>query len=257
MPSIPIDVLREILEHVDKNDLATLCRVNKIVCSCSQDVLYRDLEDVDPDAIETLAQYTDLARRVRSFQHYCSFMEPETALRNLATALRNMSSLRSLDIGGFDDEPLSILDGCTFKLDSFNIAFLYSESIQKFLNSQPSLTNLTIWGDYEPLAPFDESCLPNLTRVMAEHSWLGMLIPGRPVREVTVARYGDKDSFDFRIFTLSTTPIRKLKITFEMLYPTPGSHLASIFPSLEHLTIDTYNLKWAVRIPPLYMSIRC
>jgi F-box domain len=33
MPSIPIDVLREILEHVSKADLATLCRVNKIV-SC-------------------------------------------------------------------------------------------------------------------------------------------------------------------------------------------------------------------------------
>jgi F-box domain len=33
MRSIPVDVLREILEHVDKNDLATLCRVNKICCA--------------------------------------------------------------------------------------------------------------------------------------------------------------------------------------------------------------------------------
>ena len=70
MPSIPIDVLREILEHVDEKDLATLCRVNKIFCSCSQDVLYRDIEAVDEDVdlIQTLAQSTHLARRVRSFK---------------------------------------------------------------------------------------------------------------------------------------------------------------------------------------------
>jgi hypothetical protein len=43
MPSIPIDVLREILGHVRKANLVTLCRVNKIFCSCSQDVLYREI----------------------------------------------------------------------------------------------------------------------------------------------------------------------------------------------------------------------
>jgi hypothetical protein len=151
MPSIPIDVLREILEHVDKkNDLATLCRVNKIVCSCSQDVLYREIEYEDALVIETLAQSTDLARRVRSFQHYDTFPE-------LATALRNLSSLRSLDLSGIGDEyTIHILDGCTFKLDSFETIFPNSESLQKFLNSQPSLTSLTIWADYEPLPPFDE-----------------------------------------------------------------------------------------------------
>jgi F-box domain len=67
-PSIPIDVLREILEHVPKADLATLCRVNKIFCSCSRDVLYRKIEYEVAHVIQTLAQSTDLARRVRSFK---------------------------------------------------------------------------------------------------------------------------------------------------------------------------------------------
>jgi F-box domain len=246
MPSIPIDVLREILEHVDKNDLATLCRVNKIVCSCSQDVLYREIGYGYIDAIETLAQSTDLARRVRSFQHYYyDFSE-------LETALKNMSSLRSLGLCGMGDD--HILDACTFKLDSFETNFPNSESLQKFLNSQPGITNLTIWGFYEPLPPFDERCLPNLTRINAEPSWLGILIPGRPVREVVVG-YEEKDSFDFSIITLSDAPIRKLKIAYKMLYPTPGPHLASIFPSLEHLMIDATDMDWAVRIPPLYWSI--
>src|SRR6202035_648563 len=103
MPSIPIDVLREILGHVDKPDLATLCRVNKIFCSCSQDVLYREIEEGDERVIQTLAQSTDLARRVRSFANKDS--SPE-----LATALRNMSSLHRLNLWGTND--VSILDGC-------------------------------------------------------------------------------------------------------------------------------------------------
>jgi hypothetical protein len=73
----------------------------------------------------------DLARRVRSFLDFSECPE-------LATALRNMSSL----LDGIGDE--SILDGCTFKLDSFTCSFPYSESLRNFLNSQPSLTKLTI-----------------------------------------------------------------------------------------------------------------
>src|ERR1700730_16661403 len=142
MPSIPIDVLREILEHVSKADLATLCRVNKICCSCSQDVLYRSMHG-DTDVIQTLARSTDLARRVRWFFPMCNCAE-------LATALRNMSSLRNLSLVYIGDDP-SILDGCTFKLDSFTCTFSYSESLRNFLNSQPSPKNVTLYEDYKPL----------------------------------------------------------------------------------------------------------
>src|SRR6202021_3969803 len=169
MPSIPIDVLREILEHVDKNDLATLCRVNKICCSCSQNVLYREIYNGDERVIQTLAQSTDLARRVRLF--HVSWEFPE-----LAMALRNMSSLRSLHLDGFDGYGVSILDGCTFKLDSFTCTFPYSESLQQFLNSQQSLTNLTLVVKDGPPGPFDERFIPNLTQVEAEPSWLRLPI---------------------------------------------------------------------------------
>src|ERR1700728_1908512 len=93
MPSIPIDVLQMILEHVGKNDLPTLCRVNKIFCSCSRDVLYREIYEEDADAIATLAQSTDIAKRVRSFYNFGRCPE-------LATALRNMSSLCRLELEG-------------------------------------------------------------------------------------------------------------------------------------------------------------
>src|SRR5277367_6761491 len=65
---IPVDVLLDILEYVDKGDLATMCRVNKICCSYSQDVLYRDIYVGNSKVLQTLAQSIHLAKRVRSFE---------------------------------------------------------------------------------------------------------------------------------------------------------------------------------------------
>jgi hypothetical protein len=245
MPSIPVDVLREILEHVHYADLPALCRVNKIFCSCSQDVIYREIHDEDAHVIQTLAKSTDLARRVRSFK--AEYFSPE-----LETALRNMSSLRRLNLDYIGDA--SVLDGCTFKLDSLTCDFLHSESLQRFLNSQPSLTHVTFYKDYEPFLPLDERCLPNLTRVMAYPSWLRILIPGRPVREVLVFPPSIIDSTDLSFFTLSTTPIQKLSINYDVLYPKPVSLLASTFPSLVHLVVYAYHVEWTVRVP-LCLSI--
>jgi hypothetical protein len=246
MPSIPIDVLQEILGHVNKNDLVALCRVNKIFCSYSRDVLYREIEDEDERVIQTLAQSTNLARRVRSFNTQRSSPDPE-----LATALRNMSSLRNLYLT-FNDGA-SILDGCTFKLDSFFCPFPYSESLQNFLNSQSSITHISFYNSCEPMLPFDERCLPNLTHVYAPPSWLGKLIPGRPVRVVSVYPESSTDSTDLGFVTLST-PIQKLWIGFNKLYPKPVSLLVSIFPSLVHLVVNAYGVDWTVRVP-LCLSI--
>jgi hypothetical protein len=245
MSAIPVDVLREILGYVCKADLATLCRVNKIFCSCSRDVLYRAIEFGDADAIQTLARSTVLARRVRSFRHFHSCPE-------LAAALRNMSSLRTLNL--LHKNGVYILDRCTFKLESFTCSFPFSESLQKFLNSQPGLTNLTIRGDCESLATFDERCLPNLTRIEASSSLLRILIPGRPVREVDVYSHLSTDSTDLSFFTLSTTPIQKLSIYYDMLYPKPVSLLVSIFPSLLHLEVIAWGVGSTVRVP-LCLSI--
>jgi F-box-like len=231
MPSIPIDILQEILGHVPIADLATLCRVSKIFCSCSQNVLYRDIFYRRESVIQTLARSTDLARQVRRFG--------ASKCPELATALRNMSSLRRLNL----DNDVSVPDGCTFKLDSLTCSFPCSESLQNFLNSQPSLTDITLYNRYEPFFPFDERCLPNLTRVSARLSWLRILIPGRPVREV---RMFSPYHTDFSFFTLSATPIQKLWINFDWLCPV--SPLVSTFPSLVHLVVEASGMDWTERV---------
>src|ERR1700721_3561765 len=55
MPSIPVDVLYHILEHVDIASLIEICLVNKVCCSCSQDILYRDIQIDGP--------YSDITRK--------------------------------------------------------------------------------------------------------------------------------------------------------------------------------------------------
>jgi F-box domain len=232
---IPVDVLRDILEYVDKADLATMCRVSKICCSCSQDVLYRDIYVETRRVQETLAQSTHLARRVRSFDS--DYDDP-----GLSTALRNMTSLRILKLSS--EFRTDILDGCTFKLDSFECTCLDNNAkfIAKFLSSQTSLKYLTLPQYFRStVSSLEATCLPNLTRINVTYPWLPHLIPGRPLNEVIatgITSYGDSINLSF--FALSTTPIQKLTIDHSCLHPTPVHLLASLLPSLTHFTLSVW-----------------
>jgi hypothetical protein len=227
---IPVDILLNILDYVDKAGLAAMCRVSKICCSYSQDVLYRDIYVETPSVQHTLARSTNLARRVRSFDSI--YEDPD-----LATALRNMTSLRilKLTIGLYSD----IFEGCTFKLDSFIWSHPDNKYFRKFLSSQPSLKSVQF--DMElVIQPLEMMCLPNLSRFTGPPSWLPYIILGRPISEVTV--FGDISrvrSLDLSILTLATTPIRKFTIDYPYLYPTPVHILASIFPSLTYFNMST------------------
>jgi hypothetical protein len=235
MPTeIPVDVLLNILDYVDKADLVTMCRVNKICCSCSQDVLYRDIcvkSRKESRVHQTLAQSTHLARRVRSFESYN--IDP-----HLAMALRNMTSPRILKLSKFYEK---LFDGCTFKLDSFECNYADDRKgfFRKFLNSQPSLKYVRFSTDLDPTLSLDATCLPNITRINAPFPWLPYLIPGRRLNEViSDGCTENKHSIDFSFFALSTTPIQKLKIDFSYLYSTPAHLLASFLPSLVHFTLS-------------------
>jgi hypothetical protein len=233
---IPVDVLRDILDHVDQEGLAIMCRVNKICCSCSQDVLYRDLYVKTRRASkvqQTLAQSTHLARKVRSFDTLFN--------TDLAMALRNMTSLRNLKLptGIF----AYILDGCTFKLDSFGCDGVHNrnESFQNFLSSQPSLKYVTFSMNLDPTLSLEATCLLNITRIKATFPWLPYLIPGRPLSEVISDEWIEYEhSTDLSFFALSTTPIQKLTIDYSYLYPTPVHLLASFLPSLTHFTLTVW-----------------
>jgi hypothetical protein len=232
---IPVDVLQDILEYVDKAGLAIMCRVNKICCSYSQDILYRDIRVEDPRVHQTLAQSTHLAKRVRSFNSYCTGPY-------LTDSLRNMTSLRILKLT--DSFYSDFVDGCTFKLDSFECKYFTDiSSFPKFLSSQPSLKYLTLptKSGSTVSTSLEATCLPNLTRIKGTFPWLPVLIPGRPLNEVISAGYTPiEHSIDLSFFALSTTPIQKLTIDYSYLFPTPVHLLASFLPSLTHFTLTNW-----------------
>jgi hypothetical protein len=226
--SIPVDILRIILEHLDRGDLARICLLNKICCSCSQDILYRNIYCPRTLICHTLAQSTHLARRVRSFT--MKGMHPE-----LAQALRSMTRLRRLTLLSVGDSS-NVLDGCTFSLDTFTCTFSYDESLLNFLQSQPSLREAHFLAPFSfpALTDVEPTCLPNLTRITAPYNWIPHIVPGRPVSEISST--GHPRDVDLSFYTLSTVPIQKLETSY---FPLTNTELfASIFPSLMHLTID-------------------
>src|ERR1700728_2799597 len=100
---LSIDVLQLILENVDRADLVALCQVNKVCCSYSQDILYRNIRLRDGqqkppelNVCQTLAQSIHLAKRVRSFS--LTSHHRLDSLESITKALQNMSSLRSLTL---------------------------------------------------------------------------------------------------------------------------------------------------------------
>src|SRR6202035_225821 len=143
MPTIPIDILLHILENVDKADLLTICLLNKVCCSFSQGVLYRDIRvnkhRQTAQVCDTLARSPDLAIRVRSFKIKSkgSVWKYE---RDLQKSLENMTYLRHLRLHYLKDN----FSGCTFRLVSFACDYFDLEPLHQFLYSQPSLTDVAL-----------------------------------------------------------------------------------------------------------------
>jgi hypothetical protein len=157
---------------------------------------------------------------------------------SIPKALQNMTSLRSLTLQLVGQPHPPILEGCTFKLDSFSCLFPTVETLQ-FLNNQPSITHITLCTLLHDNVEFGATYLPNLTRVFVGFPFLLHLIPGRPVSEVEViGPFQPGDSFELGFFALSTAPIRKLNAPCNFLYPRPVQLFVPIFPSLVHLVIN-------------------
>ena len=165
MPTIPIDILHHILEHVNEADLLTICLLNKVCCSCSQDVLYRDIRvhkhRQTVQVCDTLARSTHLATRVRSFK-IKSKGAVENYERDLQKSLENMTYLRHLRLHYLKDN----FSGCTFRLVSFACDCFGLEPLLQFLSSQPSLTDVALGVFMTDSSPeFGATFLPNLTRI--------------------------------------------------------------------------------------------
>ena len=259
---IPVDILLDILDNLNKSDLATMCRLNKLCCALIQPILFRDIriqfhesKDFDKRGFalcETLSQSPHLARCVRSFSvRIYEILMPFGA--KVVETLEFLPSLRHLGLNVHNDFT-GQLNGRTFsfKLESFSFYLPYDTDLRNFLNSQPSLTTVNI-RFHDPRVfqnpsrlEFERKILPNLTRVTTYITDAEEIIRGRPVSEITCKGQPYNITLDF--FALSTAPIQKLTIHYNVLYhrAKPGQ-LRALFPSLAHLTL-TGCLRFSVSV---------
>jgi hypothetical protein len=264
---IPVDIMLEILDNLDKSDLATMCRLNKLCCALAQPVLFRDVRFQFSDKSEfgllrnhareyalwrRLSQSPHLAKYVRLFSVKVSIMSIHLGPR-IAETLEFLPSLRHLGLIVYDDFTNYIynhlLKGRTFsfKLESLTLHLPNGGThLRDFLNSQPSLTTVSIrffiFRTYvDSRMELERKCLPNLTRVTTSFLYAEEIIRGRPVSEITcIGERGVEYNITLDFFALSTAPIRKLTIEFDFLHngAKPGQ-LRVLFPSLAHLTLTS------------------
>jgi F-box domain len=140
MTSIPVDILRLILEHVDKADLPATCLLNKDWCSCLQDILYCDI--VVPitngaSLCRLLARSTHLSGRVCSFSAMFKYPKFDEALQNM-TSLRNLTLDRSFS---------SILHVRTFRPKSCDDYFSHEGFYSKISKRSVTSNDHHIMGD--------------------------------------------------------------------------------------------------------------
>jgi hypothetical protein len=256
--SLPVDILLIILDNLDKSDIVTMCRLNKLCCALAQPILFRDIRiqfdeeipykgyrikyDREITLCVTLSQSPHLARCVRSF----SVKVIDGSMRlvtKIVETLEFLPSLRHLGLNvyyGFNH----LLSGrtFTFKLESFSFHLPHDTHLRDFLNSQPSLTSVDIrfrerWNFPREL---ERKCLPNLTRVTTHFTDAEKIICGRPVSEITCIGEYDSKHITLDFFALSTAPIRKLTIDYYLLcFGAKPEQLRALFPSLAHLTLTS------------------
>ena len=251
-PLIPVDVMVAILEHVDRSDLPSLCRVNKIVCRYSKDVLYRHVDLSAANVMSaccTICNAPDLASRVTSFS-LRGGADVSSYLGVVQDVLAIMTRLRTLKlfIGPHGSWILPEPKACPFRLHSFACGFAYNSELVTFLNGQPELKVISamlcsINANERYRVHFGPTLFPNLTRLSGPLSLLQKLIVGRPVRDV-VTYSDDRDPTLLDCLSRSTAPngIQRLEIDLKYLRGVRRTYLASILPGLGYLTVTALDI---------------
>jgi hypothetical protein len=95
-----------------------------------------------------------------------------------------------------------------------------------------------VLGPCSPNLVLKPTALPKLAKVKARALWLSILVPGRPVRDVTFNDTSHSAELDVKFLSLSITPIQCLSIIAENVYTSPAQHFAAIVLQLHILIVN-------------------
>jgi len=147
-----------------------------------------------------------------------------------------MTGLQSLHVAN-SGVPSWVLRHCPFHVITFSFAAQCDADLVEFLECQEQIQDLGL-GPYSPNLVLKPTALPKLTKVKAQTSWLSILVPGRPVRDVIFNDTSHCAEIDIKFLSHSIAPIQRLLIVAENVYTLPISQFVAIVPHLHVLIIN-------------------
>ena len=231
------DILVLILACVNSSDLPSLCRVNSTFYELASNRLYHHI--CYPDILRvcyTLLFRPALAAKVRHFEIPHPATEPQrcwSTLSAIGKALRAMMGLQSLHVAD-SGVPSWVLRHCPFRMFTFSFAPRSDADLVEFLGHQEQIQDLVL-GPHSPNLVLKPTVLPKLAKVKARASWLSILVPGRPVRDVIFNDTSHGADIDVRFLSRSIAPIQRF---VENVYTLPISQFAAIVPHLHVLIVN-------------------
>jgi hypothetical protein len=264
---LPLEIVDDVCWRLSRQDLAPFLRVNRVFKEISDRILYHTIEKLRlPQCIiclQTLANNQRLSSYVRILEIDCHDAIPTANFyRLLHRVLKCLTGLTDLSLEvPRQHQPFWLLSDCPFSLKHFATSMPCKPALANFLNSQPSITELSLRGyqhdDYHIIPFLDPlfvhsydranfslapTALPNLVHFRTVHgrpSIISDVVAGRPIQMASIPLFPSLATDALRALGLSTRPIKRLSVmSFD---PAADAMLlaaiAKEFPELEALHV--------------------
>lgn len=238
--TVPVEVLDNILQFLTQNELISLLPTNKLLYAISARRVYHTIsihsERQSIAFFRTALNNPTIPPLVRSLDIDISNSHPLKAFYSLfQKVLQRLPALVSLflDFPKYHS-PLWIFHGCTFALKTFTTSMHCTLPLALFLDSQPSITDLTLRGfqsenvsilpflDISINGPKDEiqfklkpTSLPKLAHFNAIHAGapvIDAVVNGRPVEMVSIPLFPSFSMASLLALKSSSVPMRRLSL---------------------------------------------
>lgn len=260
--SLPVEIWEQVFTRtLGYEDRARVMCVNRYFHSIAGRILYHSIAGLSTPKLiafmQTICGNQNLAVLVRTLDIQWYQSVPTRNFYTLVnrglcymTALTDLTIMCSpMDEDSTHSVPTWFFHGCTFRLQRLVTFILCNRTLADFLDKQPSITHLSLFGYSPPSAdefPLSDSALPLLTSLRAsyvEPSFVFTLIRGRPVEHVVLPPFYELSTL--RCLALSTRRITSL--TAPYVFADDHSLFAAIARYAPHL--ETLN---AVKIAGSY-----
>ncbi|KAG6867777.1 hypothetical protein C0993_011218 [Termitomyces sp. T159_Od127] len=266
--TLPFEVLDNIFRFLSKPELLPALSANRIFNDVATRVLYHTIEKLEPVLSIVVLRKLDreprlqpLVRKLEIDWASSTTIEPTrnlySLLHRVLTKLKGLTAL-SVDLPRPGSQ-IWILNGCSFTLRYLSTSMPCDARLAKYLDSQPSLTDLTLRGyhngiDTMPLLlslfpgaeatdnsfTLSPTSLPKLTSLRTVHggpSIIASVVKGRPIQAASIALFPSTSLESLRSLSLSSAPLRRLSImSFDStVQDYLVTELATRFPHLEAL----------------------